>query len=85
MQKFCSAYSIVFAPQIKPAIWVLLWSTMVTYGHRQTLYGQQKKIGKLEVELRGFTGTLCSSARGQVDMAFFVAGNIHRAVNYSPQ
>lgn len=40
-------------------------------------------MGKLKVEARGFTGALCSSARGQVDMAFFVAGIIHRAVNYT--
>lgn len=42
-----------------------LSTPVVTY----RLCREQKKIGRLEV--CGFTGALCSSARGQVNMAFF--------------
>lgn len=64
----------VFAQQVKTAILGLWW-------YRQTLHRREEN-GQT-VELCWFTGALCSPANVQVEVAFFVASIIHRAVNYS--
>ena len=64
----------VFALQVKTAILGLWW-------YQQTLHRWEEN-GKT-VELCWFTGALCSPANVQVDIAFFVASIIQRAVNYS--